>query len=139
MATRSRIAIEHKDGIVDSIYCHWDGYPENNGRLLHEHYLDREKVEALIALGDISFLAPNVEPDPDGDHTFTNPQDGVVVAYHRDRGEPRKSRAASQCTSREKFLKGDIEEFGYLFTKNGEWVYVSDDDRNPRTCANIRA
>lgn len=33
MATRSRIGIENQDGTVTSVYCHWDGYPENNGRI----------------------------------------------------------------------------------------------------------
>ena len=40
MATRSRIAIEKENGTVESIYCHWDGYPENNGRILVENYTD---------------------------------------------------------------------------------------------------
>ena len=138
MATRSRIAIEHSDGIIESIYCHWDGYPENNGVILREHYYDREKVESLINLGDISFLERKVDPDPGDDHTFTNPQDGVVVAYHRDRGETKKSRAASQEISREKFFASDIEEYGYLFTKDDEWVYVSYGDRIPRPCSIIK-
>lgn len=136
MATRSRIAIETPEGIVKSIYCHFDGYPENNAKLLHRHYEDRSKVEQLIGLGDISFLAPEVEPDPNGDHTFTNPQDGVVAAYHRDRGDT--YHAPKLHHSREDYFRDDIEEFGYLFTKEGDWVYVSSDDRNPRTCAGIR-
>lgn len=132
MATRSRIAIETPEGIVKSIYCHWDGYPENNGKLLHEHYGDRAKVERLISLGDISFLAPELEPT--GPHTFTDPQKGVVTAYHRDRGEEKRN--AIHADSK-KWLKSDIEEFGYLFTKENEWVYVSDSDRRPRPCAQI--
>ena len=34
MGTRSRIGIRNADDSVDSIYCHWDGYPDHNGRLL---------------------------------------------------------------------------------------------------------
>jgi len=30
MATRSNIGIVNEDGSVTGIYCHWDGYPENN-------------------------------------------------------------------------------------------------------------
>ena len=59
MATRSRIAIENEDGTVTSIYCHWDGYVDHNGMILQEHYNERSKVEALIALGDISYLDAN--------------------------------------------------------------------------------
>lgn len=125
MATRSRIAIEKKgvDGtqIVESIYCHWDGYPSNNGKILLEHYQDREKVEKLIALGDISSLAAEVEPS--GPHSFENPQDGVVVAYHRDRGEDLCRPRANH--SRQGFVMSDVEEYGYLFTLEGEWLFVN--------------
>lgn len=128
MATRSRIAIENQDGSVDSIYCHWDGYPEHNGAILKEHYRDREKVVQLISLGRISSLAPNVEPS--GPHSFESPQSDVVVAYHRDRGESYQKPARDKDAK--SYLRSDIEEFGYLFTKEGEWVYASYGDRNPR-------
>lgn len=123
MATRSRIAIEQPDGTVESIYCHWDGYPENNGQILVEHYGDHEKVQALIDLGDISSLAPNVEAAPDTGHTFNDPVDGVVVAYGRDRGETgvdKKSHASVPD-----FFNGDIEEYGYMFTQEGQWLVKS--------------
>ena len=61
MATRSRIAIEDQTGKVRSIYCHWDGYPSNNGRILLKHFRTQEKVESLIELGSISSLNKNVE------------------------------------------------------------------------------
>lgn len=133
MATRSRIAIETPEGIVKSIYCHWDGYPQHNGRILQEHYQDRKKVEDLIELGSISSLQEEVHPT--GPHSFEKPQDGIVVAYHRDRGEP-LSKARIDVDKRA-YFKSDIEEFGYLFTKEGDWVYVSHNDPNPRTCAGI--
>ena len=56
MGTRSRIGIELPDGQVRSVYCHWDGYPEHNGRILIQHYTQREDVEKLIAGGSISSL-----------------------------------------------------------------------------------
>ena len=56
MATRSTIAIAREDGTVAKIYCHWDGYLEYNGDLLVKYYNTPEKVEALIALGDLSAL-----------------------------------------------------------------------------------
>ena len=123
MATRSRIAIEKEDGTVESIYCHWDGYPENNGKILVENYTDREKVQALIDLGDISNLAPNVEADPDTGHTFNDPVDGVVVAYGRDRGETGVEKKHHGYVP--DFFNGDIEEFGYLFTQEGQWLVKS--------------
>lgn len=119
MATRSRIAIENQDGTVTSIYCHWDGYPSNNGALLLEHYSDREKTERLIALGDISYLTENLEPS--GPHSFDYAEPGVVVAYHRDRGEEKRIR---KDRSIESFAKSDIEEYGYLMTRDGAWIFI---------------
>ncbi len=133
MATRSRIAIELPNGHVKSVYCHSDGYPEYNGKVLHEHYQDRSKVEKLIKLGDLSSLNNSVEPT--GPHTFSNPQGGVTVAYHRDRGESRTGPRTNQ--TKLDYFGSDVEEYGYLFTNDNEWVYVSYSDRNPRKCSEI--
>lgn len=32
MATRAYFGIENKDGTIDYVYNHWDGYPEGLGR-----------------------------------------------------------------------------------------------------------
>ena len=126
MATRSRIGMEMPNGEVRSIYCHWDGYPAGVGATLKEHYTNPEKVEALIALGDISILSENVAPrggQERSQHSFQNPADGVTVAYHRDRGEA--FQAPRVDSSIESFSKSDIEEYGYVFTSNGEWKIFS--------------
>jgi hypothetical protein len=120
MATRSRIAVENQDGTVESIYCHFDGYIEHNGKLLANHYTDSSKVRQLIDLGDISFLAENVV-STDDTHSFETPTPGVVVAYHRDRGETYYK--PTKESSKEVFFdSGSIEEYGYLFTREGEWM-----------------
>ena len=121
MATRSRIAMETENGKAISIYCHNDGYVEHNGALLQKHYGDPEKVKALMELGDISSLKQEVEPT--GPHSFREPQPGVVIAYGRDRGE--KDVDARYHGSVADFFNGDIEEFGYLFTAEGEWLVKS--------------
>jgi hypothetical protein len=120
MATRSRIGIQNEDGSVNSVYCHWDGYPENNGDILVVHYKEREKVQKLIGLGSLSSLAPEIDA-PEG-HSFENPVPGVTVAYHRDRGEPMQMK---QHISPENFFASDIEEYGYLYTLEGEWLVKS--------------
>jgi hypothetical protein len=117
MATRSRIAIETPAGKVRSIYCHWDGYPERNGKILFEHYSDPEKLTKLIELGAISSLAPEVSTDKP--HTFDSPAKGVVVAYRRDRGE--KDVDFDYHLNADHFFGGDIQEWGYLLTKEGVW------------------
>jgi hypothetical protein len=121
MATRSRIGMEMPTGEVKSIYCHWDGYPEGVGATLKEHYTNPEKVEALVALGDISSLGRNVALNVPGmQHTFDNPDPDVTVAYHRDRQEPYNP--ARVDASIESFKRSDFEEYGYVYTINGEWL-----------------
>ena len=124
MATRSRIGMEMPNGEVRSIYCHNDGYPSCVGAMLKEHYTNPEKVEALIALGDISVLGQFVDVNiPGVTHTFDNPYHDVTIAYHRDRGESLTQPRTDY--SIESFSKSDIEEYGYVFTQSGEWKTFS--------------
>lgn len=135
MATRSTISIK-ENGKIRTIYCHWDGYPSNNGAILLEHYTTTDKVNELINLGGLSSLRENVAPNENGGtlrswssekkdydtiptkepHSFDKPYYDVVVAYHRDRGEDLE-------ISEYKYQK-DIqgEEYDYLF-KDGKWIY----------------
>jgi hypothetical protein len=91
MSTRSRIGIirgESEDGapLVESIYCHFDGYPEGVGQTLLDHWRETAKVEKLIALGDISSLGSIVGLQHDFDsHLKTWPN--WTLVYGRDRGE----------------------------------------------------
>ena len=121
MATRSRIAIEDQDGTVRSIYCHWDGYPENNGAILFANYKTREKVESLISLGSLSSLHEEVEIPEGVIHDFQNQTGGITVAYHRDRGE---DLSIANHKNVDDFIRGDVEQYGYVFTAAGEWLFV---------------
>lgn len=56
MTTRSLIGMQHADGTITAIYCQCDGYPAYNGKVLRDHYTDRSRVEALMALGEIDVL-----------------------------------------------------------------------------------
>jgi hypothetical protein len=88
MGTRSSIAIKTEDGIK-AIYCHWDGYVDHNGKILKEFYNTKDKVNELIALGDLSSL----RQEPGEAHDFDRGDDSLgltdnwCMAYGRDRGE----------------------------------------------------
>jgi hypothetical protein len=73
MATRSLIGMNLDNGITKIIYCHWDGYPSNNGELLLHHYTSPSAIVELMELGDLSSL----DATP-----------ATCEAYHRDRNEP---------------------------------------------------
>jgi hypothetical protein len=66
MGTRSTIALEFADGSVSQVYCHWDGYLENNGMILNTFYMDPFKVQKLLDLGDFSSLQETVEETAEG-------------------------------------------------------------------------
>lgn len=64
MGTRSYIGKDIGNGKYSVIFCQLESYLETTGRLLTEHYNTPEKVDALLALGDICFLGEKIEPDP---------------------------------------------------------------------------
>ena len=107
MATRSRIAVELLDGTVKSVYCHNDGYPEGVGQdLLNRNFSSTQEVEDFIDEGDRST---------------------VDLSYGEWRGEdcpPKHHESVSN------FFNGDIEEYGYLFTQEGQWLV-----KRARSCA----
>ena len=60
MSTRSYIIQKLGDGYA-GVYCHWDGYPEHTGKLLHDNYTTGSAVSDLIGLGDLSILAATID------------------------------------------------------------------------------
>jgi hypothetical protein len=93
------------------------------GAVLQKHYTNRSKVEQLIALGSISYIAENVNPT--GEHSFAQPEKGVVVAYHRDRDEEFDQQINQSVPDLFNCIYQSGEEFIYCFTKDNIWL-VSD-------------
>ncbi len=126
MGTRSYIGMEREDGSVTYIYCHWDGYPSWNGAVLMEHYSSAERMERLLALGDISSLQPRIAPTQDSPHDFSKPEDGVVIAYDRDRGEAWEGVKHKTAASIEAIPPSHGAEYAYVYNPTtGGWTYGS--------------
>ncbi|MDE2096217.1 MAG: hypothetical protein KGL39_03160 [Patescibacteria group bacterium] len=70
MGTRSDIIVHRADGKWARIYCHWDGYIAHNGKILFDHYNSQERADALVALGNISSLAPEIGEKHDFDYAL---------------------------------------------------------------------
>jgi len=115
MGTRSTIAIQNANGTVTGIYCHWDGYLSNNGRILNENYTTEAAVRELIALGDLSGLGETVGVKTD----FNNPADGQCIAYGRDRGETGID--AATFDSHADLVEQIGQEYDYLFVPGMGW------------------
>jgi hypothetical protein len=110
MATRSRIGVELEGGGVLSVYCHYDGYPDGVGRRLLEKFPEGithpKEVEEYINLGDRST---------------------TELSYGEWRGEncPPQSHPSVRD-----FFNGDIEEWGYLYTQEGQWLVKEGNSEN---------
>mgnify|MGYP003335219060 CR=1 FL=1 len=83
----------------------------------------KDKVEELLALGDISILEKLIHPLSEKNHSFHRPEREVTVAYSRDRGE--KINPARVYESRDKSYV-DMEEYLYLFSEKENKWYVKD-------------
>jgi len=119
MGTRSRIGIQLSDDSILSVYCHWDGYPSFNGKVLREFYDTKEKVTQLINGGNISALHTNA-----GWQNETLPETGPL--YYTSRGETIDENAPELNKNKREYLKTADncgEEYAYLFTSAGWTCY----------------
>ncbi len=103
MATRSTIALEYADGTIGQIYCHWDGYLSNNGKILQNYYTDPFKVRELLDGGDMSSLSETVEG----------------CSFYAERGEDCPQRMYKDYAEFRKEAQG--EEYNYILRRDGRW------------------
>jgi hypothetical protein len=103
MGTRSTIALEYADGSVGQIYCHWDGYLSNNGKILLNYYQDPFKLRQLLDNGDMSSL----DTDVDG------------CAFYKERGEDCPQNMYKDFPD---YIENhQYEEYEYILRKDGDW------------------
>jgi len=136
MSTNSTIAIEYPSGVVDAIYCHFDGYPIDGdatwgvGWLLYQHYQDEQKIKALIRLGslrelkrDLGCKHPGQLPDdPDERKIYEREFGHMVTAYHRDVERPWKENKWRRYRSRAAYRAHENLEWNYLYNlTEGQW------------------
>lgn len=124
MSTRSLIGIKNDDR-VKYIYCHNDGYLEGVGKTLTTYYKDKETVEKLLALGDISALGD--KPEDLGESAW----DALSPAHYADGCRTYISRGEDDTEAKECLLS-DYESVGtarsvdflYLFDPHtSKWSY----------------
>jgi hypothetical protein len=96
-----------------SVYCHWDGYLSNNGKILQAHY-DSAKANHLVSLGDLSSLGTTIGEK----HDFDVRTD-CCTFYGRDRDETGVDFTVDQ--SYDEFLSKDYDYEYYYIMKDGVW------------------
>lgn len=118
MSTPCMIGIKTEEGYLAS-YCHYDGYHSNMWPMLTNHYNSEELATKLVNLGNASYIEPRLEPTPGANHSFENPEKGVSVFYHRDRGESWDHHCAPRVYVSRQNLKS---QFGIAYVwENGKW------------------
>ena len=120
------------DHSVVSVYCHWDNYPEGNGKILVEYYQNREDVQDLIDGGSMSSLRTRGTWDHssalrDEDGEYIHDASGYLKyeddrepqpLYHSERGEEVKVLHSTF----DQFVSDNCgEEYAYLYDLNDNW------------------
>lgn len=104
MSTRSYIGYTKDGNTVNYIYCHWDGYIKNNGKLLFCNY-NADNIERLVANGDMSSLADTTKE----------------CEFYADRGDAWEEVRPKTCPI-EEYKDDEFIEYCYLFNfTNRKW------------------
>lgn len=127
MSTRSLIGRQYADGTVRFIYCHRDGHPEGVGAVLRRHYREPDKVEVLLALGDLSWLGTEIKAP---DYANDNPGQ-FCIAYGRDWDE-QGCQVQAVASADAFFETWQGNEYWYLFSDAGRWLFTDECGECPR-------
>ena len=102
---RANIARIRPDGSGHFIYLHY-GEPLEYGSILLDHYQDEAKIQALMDLGALSTLGPDIGQPVDFDTAVYSQslREAQCLAYHRDWAEPWEDCQPKQLT-------GGLDEF----------------------------
>lgn len=117
MSTTATIALKlPKRNKVLAIRVQYDGYPEHVGLILHDTFNTQEKLEELLALGQLKILGRKLQPEPGKQHDFQVFQDDVcLIEDDEDFGGP-----ALELDLKNGEFEAFSEEHNYLF-KGGRW------------------
>ena len=123
MSTRCRIAIKEENGTYRSIYCHNDGYPEGVGVTLETYYVNPDKIEDLMDLGDLSSLGASLKfRDPD--EMFKDPKAYILndgtTDYNRWRNEGTEAEISKNLKDLKELAFDSDAAYLYIF-ENGKW------------------
>ena len=124
MSTRCIIGKVNYDGTITAIYCHNDGNPTSKIPVLTEHYSTPEKLDALLALGNLSILGKELGFKHSFDVRFSSTEEmnkmkGYCCFYGRDRGDYEKASIVKE-KKLPAFAENYDAEYVYLFN-GAEW------------------
>lgn len=100
------IGMEHGDGTIVSIFCSKNGMPENLGKILIEHFSNREKVEKLVNSGNLKYISSSGKK-----YSFKEGMADSFLPYEL-------------FSTREFFVLFYPVIHFYLFDKSNLWLYL---------------
>ena len=117
MGTRALVGFISTDAagnhVLTSTYNHYDGYPENLGKGLDNHYSSPEKAREIANMGYISYL---------------DPASGEIEAKHKEPADQTKLADNFEDAMMEVAQMGDSYGANYIYiydTYNNMWVNAS--------------
>lgn len=126
MSTRCLIGRKVGNNKVEYIYCHHDGYLDGVGETLKNYYTTRDKIDKLMALGDLSALGKVAESNKDQwDYSKVNYD---LCAAYRDRGEEDVDSRVVTEKGYTNIPRSENTWIEYLYLWDGEkWCYYCED------------
>ena len=116
MSTNAIIGKLQADGTVRSVYLHHDGYFSHAGRILRTFYRTEKRIDALLALGNLSGLGPS----PYGKDAST-PQALDKLHCRAYYGHKEKEEKAEIFPDKEQFFADG--QIAYLYD-SGHWYHA---------------
>lgn len=109
MATRALIGYLNPSNSITTTYNHYDGYPENLGVALKNHYSTDEKAEEIANMGYVSYV---------------DPETGEIEANNTER--PRTIGDSDLMSSIQRFKDEASEaDYAYLYApQTGTWMHA---------------
>lgn len=111
MSTTCKIGILRENGSVDCITCFRDGDPAYAGQILSLHYRTEDKINALLAGGNLLDINSTIE---------------TCVFEIRDRGQNAEANACQSYRSRSSYQASSGETDYLVIYMNNQWGYFSD-------------
>lgn len=123
MATRSIISIHTNDNEYLTIHCHYDGYPEHNGRVLLNCIKNYKDAINLVSNGELSYI------DIPENKKVYHYSDMKICRYDDDTSHS-VIHHHTYFDVINYFMNGNYEfiDYLYIWDKTEGWTFISSED-----------
>ncbi|GCA63338.1 hypothetical protein KIPB_009361 [Kipferlia bialata] len=129
MGTRSRIGVQHPDGTIEHVYCHYDGYPSSVGCRLYRYYYTEAKAQELVSLGSLNNVGYYIGVQHGTEDRFRHPHCMCCSFDHRDGGREWEQCQAETAKDYAEFLTQRGWNDYYYIMRRGVWYVGSSYER----------